>query len=337
MEFISVPVELVGIEIDGAGLPAPARGLRLIGALSAMAVLYRPAWAYAAVVLSLLGSHFVGGRATPASVAVIVVSAVMAGNAGSWRGVVLLVSGTTALAIGAGDRAAQVVSAVAIGLGAGILSQLAGSRRERRLTQLREQAVNEERRRLALELHDVVAHHLTLMAVQAGAARMSLVGEEPDARAALHAVEDAGSAAVVQMQQLLTVLHRGRTRQDLSLVEDLATVIRAVRDVGVTVNVSGEAQIEGLGDSVQTSVLRIVQEGMTNVVRYAPGAEVHLTFRCLDGQLVLDMVDDGGKPSPGAVRGGTGHGLSGMAERIQHLGGHFNAGPQGVGFAIHAR
>jgi signal transduction histidine kinase len=206
-----------------------------------------------------------------------------------------------------------------------------------------EEAVVAERARIARELHDVVAHHLSVMVVQAEAARA--VGERDPAAAdeALRQIEASGRTGLAEMRRLLEILKSqgeadGREPQPgLAQLDDL---IEGMRSTGILV----EAEVAGaprpLPPGVDLSAYRIVQEALTNTLKHAGGARAHVLVRYDPNAVEVEVVDDGPGPPAAADANGaaTGHGLIGMRERMQLFGGELDAGPRpGGGFRVWAR
>jgi signal transduction histidine kinase len=191
-------------------------------------------------------------------------------------------------------------------------------------------------------MHDVVAHALAVITVQAGVGRC-LAGKRPEeASAAFGSIETIGRTAQDELRVVLGLLLDGEAG-----AAPLAPVPRLidVRDLAGTVRASGvpvELRMEGtdrrLSPSLELSVYRVVQEALTNVVKHAPGARAAVELTVAAGKVRLDVRDDGG-PGGGAPRAGlgTGHGITGMRERIGAFGGWLVAGPaDGGGFRVTA-
>jgi signal transduction histidine kinase len=223
-------------------------------------------------------------------------------------------------------------------------------RNQRAVQVLREQAaearriVIEERARIARELHDVVAHRVSLMTVQAGAAK-AVAAEDPEgARRAMAAVEEAGRQALDELRHLLGVL---RPETDLDGLgpqpglADLPRLVEQIRGAGVDVSLATDGVSAELPARVDLFAYRIVQEALTNVLKHAgPGARTEVRLGTDRGGIVLEVVDDGRgatvMPTPGvAEEGARGHGLVGMRERALLLGGTLDAAPRpGGGFRV---
>jgi signal transduction histidine kinase len=200
-------------------------------------------------------------------------------------------------------------------------------------------AVAEERVRIARDLHDVVAHHLSVIVVQSEAAQEVLDARPDQAGAAMGRVADTARTALAELRRVLGVLRSeadgGAARApqpDLAGVDDL---VAAVRQAGLTVDVRTEGPARPVTGVVGLTAYRVVQEALTNVLRHAAArrAEVALSFG--DDALVVTVSDDGRGPAGGD---GGGHGIAGMRERVAIAGGSLDAGPRdGGGFAVRAR
>jgi signal transduction histidine kinase len=215
---------------------------------------------------------------------------------------------------------------------------------ERRRVEEAAAAVEQERRRIARELHDVVTHNVSVMVVQAGAGRR-VAGRDPDAaREALAAVEDVGRQALIDMRRLVGVLRTGdeRTagraaveRAPQPTLAGLGRLAETVRGAGYEVDL----RLGGLGEipaGVDLSAYRIVQEALTNVMKHAGPARVEVEVNRADGVLVVEVRDDG---RGAACRDGPpGLGLAGMRERAALFGGELEARPRtGGGYLVRAR
>jgi signal transduction histidine kinase len=207
--------------------------------------------------------------------------------------------------------------------------------------------VTEERLRIARELHDVVAHNISLVNLQAGVA-LHLFDERPEqARTALVTIKEASKEALVELRSVLGVLRQVDEPDDvpraptpgLARLDDLVAQSRAA-GVEVRVTRSGD-EGRALAPGIDLAAFRIVQEALTNVARHAgpTTAEVRLTHRAdgLDVEVLDDGAGPGGGPSPGSGLG-SGHGVAGMRERAEAAGGTLEAGPRpGFGWRVHAR
>jgi signal transduction histidine kinase len=200
-------------------------------------------------------------------------------------------------------------------------------------------AVLEERARITRDLHDIVAHRLSMMTIQAGAARV-VADTDPDAaQRALGLLEDSGRQTLAELRQLMGVLHADDEPHDLAPSPTLACIdqlAREMQDAGVPVRVTVLGELAGLPEAVDVNAYRIVQEALTNVVKHAgPGAEVDVIVQRNPDVVELEIMDTG---RGGAVAGdGLGHGIAGMRERASFFGGRVEAGPRPeAGFAVRA-
>jgi signal transduction histidine kinase len=196
-------------------------------------------------------------------------------------------------------------------------------------------AVVEERRRIARELHDVVAHDLSVIVLQAQAAEAVLGEDGAAAQRPLERIEHSGREALTEMRALVTLLREdGRpvTRGSRPGLDDLTALVDRVRAAGVPIDLTVEGDRRPLEPGVDLTVYRIVQEAITNTLKHAGPAHVSVAVRHGDGRIELEVDDDGRRP---AGRGPGGHGLAGMRERAALHGGTVEAGPRaGGGFSV---
>ena len=206
-------------------------------------------------------------------------------------------------------------------------------------------AVAAERGRLARELHDIIAHCVSVMVVQAGAAEQ-VIDRQPDrAREALRAVGQSGRAALTDLRTLLGLLRDSELPPALAPqpgIGDLDTLAAQVRAAGLPVHLNVEGEPCTLPPGIDLAVFRIVQEGLTNTLKHAGAAQVTVVVRYLPGSLQVSVTDDGTGPGDAgqdsAGQDGTGHGLPGMRERVLLNGGELQAGPlPGRGYQLLAR
>jgi len=199
-------------------------------------------------------------------------------------------------------------------------------------------AVTIERGRIARELHDVVAHNVSMMVVQAGAAQRVLDGPQPDVRNALEAIAHTGRQTVDEMRTLLGVLRETNDPTALKPQPGLAELERLVdgiRSAGLPVTLRVEGDPQGLPQALDVSAFRIVQEALTNTLKHAGPARADVVVRYEPGAVTLEVRDSGAGKANGS---GTGHGLVGMRERVAMFGGELDAAAQpGGGFAVRAR
>jgi signal transduction histidine kinase len=203
-------------------------------------------------------------------------------------------------------------------------------------------AVGEEQARIARELHDVIAHSVSVIVVPAAAAD-DVFDEHPDqARTALHSIESAGREALGELRRLLNVVEpgaEGESRQPQPGLDRLGDLTAPLGAAGLDVAVSREGMDTAapLSAGVDLCAYRIVQEALTNTLRHAGAQRVEVTVSRGDGVLEVDVLDDGRGRDPGAPNGG-GRGITGMRERATMLGGTLEAGPEpGGGFRVHAQ
>ena len=200
-------------------------------------------------------------------------------------------------------------------------------------------AVERERARIASELHDVVTHNVSVMVVQAGAARKIMDKSPEQAREALLAVENGGRAAMAELRHvmgLLTMSSDGSTpaaTADLAPqpgLEQLATLAARVRSTGVPVELSVTGTPSPLPSGVDLAAYRVVQEALTNTVKHAVGAQVQISVDYQPRAVRLEVVDSGGTPAASAGSG-NGRGLIGLRERLAVYGGTLQAGKRLTG------
>ena len=284
------------------------------------------------------------------SVAVAVVAAIMQGHRRAAIAVVALgyptfVWGEFALGLEGAPEPAE-----AIAVGAWLIALLAVPevfrvRRERFIEEARSRAeerrrrASEERLRIAQELHDVLAHNISLINVQAGTA-LHLLDEQPEqARPALTAIKDASNEALGELRSVLDVLREtsdGAPRSPTAGLAQLDTLIARTRVTGLEAGKRIEGEARKLHPSVDRAAFRIVQESLTNVRRHAGAAAAVVTLRYGTHALEIEVEDDGRGGS--SAQSGSGNGIPGMRERAVALGGDFEAGPRADGgFRVRAR
>jgi signal transduction histidine kinase len=243
--------------------------------------------------------------------------------------------------------------------------EVAHSRREQAKQAAAHDAVRAERARIARELHDVVAHEMTVMTLQAeGAKRRATADTDPAVSAALTTISESGRRGLTEMQRMIGVLRAseqeavtaseedetaagfstpadcGAYFDDLSPMPSLAglpTLAQKVEDSGLPVHleVTGTSHVPA---GVELSAYRIVQEALTNAMKHAgPGATAQVRVHREHGQVTVDVEDDGRGVISEAARSSGGHGIAGMRERVAALGGDFDHGPRtGGGYRVRA-
>ncbi len=206
-------------------------------------------------------------------------------------------------------------------------------------------AVADERLRIARDLHDIVSHAMSVIAVQAGAGHHLLDRDPEAARRALSNVETASRGALVEMRRMLGVLRDDDdppdTRSPSPGLSKLDELVARVRDTGLGVSLTVTDGLPELPTSVDLAAYRIVQESLTNVMKHG-GPVAHVDVRCTPTDLYIDVTDDG-RPAPARIAqdsgdSAPGHGVIGMRERVAVYGGDFSAGPRPTGgFAVAVR
>ncbi|MEU4114806.1 sensor histidine kinase [Kitasatospora sp. NPDC028055] len=316
-----------------AGLPLLARRSRPVPALAAVLVLQATA-----DLLSPRGPHFgavlivalysVGvSRRVPVTVAAVVVTSVtttlsqLRFDAPIWPQ--LLADPVAAVLVGAAGLAV-----------ARWQREVAANRRL-----LADRAVADERRRIARELHDIVAHHITTMQLMAGGARANL-GDQEVVRDALVVLESSGRLALREMRQLLNVLRTGDEPDAAPPlpqpgVAELDRLVDESRVAGLPTEFTVDGPPRPLPPTLGLTVFRMVQEGLTNARKYAGPARATVRLAYHPDRVTVEVRDDGGGAPPPEPTGRTGYGLLGMRERVALHGGTLTTGPQpGGGFAV---
>ncbi|MGC4816811.1 sensor histidine kinase [Micromonospora sp. DT63] len=206
----------------------------------------------------------------------------------------------------------------------------------------------DERSAIARELHDVVAHHVASMVLRVGVARHVLTDLDPRVDEVFDDVHGTGTAALAELRRLVAVLRNpDGVRGDAALTaiepsalpSALGAAVDRARQAGITVEADIDAAIGSLDAVRGLAVLRLTQEALTNVARHAgPAARAHLVVALRDGAVHWEVTDDGcgvdGDSAPTPVPAGGGHGITGMSERVEVLGGRLEAGPTGTGWRV---
>ena len=203
-------------------------------------------------------------------------------------------------------------------------------------------AVADERARIARELHDLVAHNVSVMVVQAGAERHALGDEQASTREVLASIEQAGRQALGEARRLLGMLRTGEHAGELEPqpgVEQIDLLLGQVERAGLPVALATEGEPVALPAGLDLCAYRIVQEALTNTLKHAGPAHAEVLLRYAPRSLEVAVCDDGRGP---VARNGSGsdagHGLIGMRERVALYGGRLQTGPRaGGGFEVHAR
>jgi signal transduction histidine kinase len=212
--------------------------------------------------------------------------------------------------------------------------RLALASRERELAS--REAVVRERARIARELHDVIAHHVSMMVLQAGAERRIVAGDS-ETHEVLAGIERTGRGALTEMRRLVSMLRSDEDDERLPQpsVADIPMLVTQMREAGLRVDLTVTGESSGVPVGVGLSAYRIVQEALTNAVRHAGQARAEVQVHYGPDSIEVQVLDDGAGSATPAGAGG--HGLVGMRERVALYGGTFAAGarPEG-GFAVRA-
>jgi signal transduction histidine kinase len=199
-------------------------------------------------------------------------------------------------------------------------------------------AVAEERARIARELHDIVAHAVSVMVLQIGAVRHKLPDEFGEDREALQGVEQAGRTALSEMRRLLSAMRAEGDSPELVPqpgLEHLESLLEEVGRAGLPVELHVDGEPPSLPRAVDLSAYRIVQEGLTNALKHAHATKADVSIRYRGDELELEVRDDG---AGAGANDGLGHGLVGIRERVKIYGGEMTAGTaNGRGFVLNAR
>ena len=246
----------------------------------------------------------------------------------------LAVSAVMIIAVRSGLSVIPLVAAWLVGVF--VYARASLMARNAALQQRAEQAAAAERTRIARELHDIVAHHLSVIVLQAAGARASGGAAE----STLEKIENSGRQALAETRLLLGVLRDPGEETGLAPqpgIDELDALAESVRAAGVQVNLVVSGDHVAVPAAMDVSVYRIVQEALTNVLKHAGHACADVTVGCADDVVTIDITDDGSRPSANPTPGG-GHGLAGMGERVAIFRGEFRAGPRpSGGFAVQVR
>jgi len=343
-----VELELLSSDVDG-----PTIGLVLLGLTVTLPLAVRrlaPVPVLGIVLVSVLGLDTISVEQEPQGTLLPILLAAFSAGAYARRSIALVgvaIAAVGVLVIEPGDFV--VLGPLVFGtwlVGRLVRAHSLQAARLAELTELlaREQADNarlaiaHERVRIARELHDVVAHSVSVMVVQAGAERMTLGTERRATRDVLFGIERTGREALVEMRRLVGVLRRGDEELELAPQPSLARLddlVEHVRQAGLSVELTIEGDAAELAPGVDVSAYRIVQEALTNTLKHAGPARASVFVRYGPRVLEIEVSDDG---SGDAGSESNGHGLIGMRERIALLGGELDVGSgEGGGFAVRAR
>jgi signal transduction histidine kinase len=200
------------------------------------------------------------------------------------------------------------------------------------------QAVINERVRIARELHDVVAHHVSVMGIQAGGARRVLPQQPEKAQEALSLIESSSRQAVSEMHRLLGFLRQGQQTNELSpqpSLKQLSTLINDIQEAGLPVEVKIEGVESPLPPGIELSAYRIIQEALTNTLKHAGATKAIVTIHYANSFVEVDIIDNGKGFYRANGREFRGKGIIGMRERVNLHGGRFEAvNMPGGGFSV---
>jgi signal transduction histidine kinase len=305
------------------------------------------------------GLSFVDGRLVPSTITASIAGMIAAFLLGNLRdetlarvGLAVVLGGAAAIAYNTPDAAAGELVFTPVLFGIGWLAGFAlrqrvaeaeeaedrAARAERDRETAARIAVAEERARIARELHDIVAHSVSVMVLQVGAVRHRLPTAQAEDSKALEDVEQAGRAALAEMRRLLGAMRREGEEAEMAPqpgLDDLDSLIEKVSGAGLPVRLHVDGAPFALPPAVGLSVYRIVQEGLTNALKHARASRADVTLRYGSDELQIDVLDDGDGGSPSD---GLGHGLVGIRERVKIYGGEMTAGAAtGGGFVLSTR
>ena len=209
---------------------------------------------------------------------------------------------------------------------------------EREREERTKRAILEERERIARELHDVVAHHASVIVVQAGGALRAFDSRPQEARAALEAIASTGRQALTEMRRLVGILGTGNDGAPMPRLSEVDTLVDQVRGAGLAVDLAIDGERRALDPGLELSAYRIIQEGLTNALKHAGGGHASVTLRYEGEAIVITIEDEGGTERAADVESThDGRGLLGMRERAALFGGTFDASPTANGFRLIAR
>jgi len=360
--LVSALLELV-IQNDSPGAPPSS----LWFGIPALAILVVPLFARrrfpfaapAAYWLMATAISFVDGQLIPFMVALFPVglaSAFLLGNQRdarkAWIGLAIVLGGITTVVFNIPGHANAEIIFIPVDFGiawaAGFAlrersekaeaAELRAMQAEREREATARVAVAEERARIARELHDIVAHAVSVMVLQVGAVRHKLPDELADDRDALRSVERAGRTALAEMRRLLGAMRD--EREEVSFVpqpglDGLDSLLEEVTRAGLPVELHVDGEPFPLPRGVDLSAYRIVQEGLTNVLKHARASTANVTVRYALDELEIEVRDNG---VGSATTDGLGHGLVGVRERVKIYGGEMRAGTaNGGGFVLTTR
>jgi signal transduction histidine kinase len=329
------------------GQPAAGTAVLVLGAI---AVGWRRRWPVAVAALAIsayLADHLLSRHTGPGQPAVLIALFTLAAQKDRRPALGATLVAAGAVIVGQSADGTPRASGVAVSLIAVATSTLIGllvaeRRREHEYERqlLADNAAAEERVRIARELHDVVAHHLSVMVVQ-GNVVAEAMPPETDANAAARAVVDSGRRALGEMRRILDVLraHKDDDAERLAPrpgLAQLGALVQTVNRTGLQIEVQIEGSERALPEALDLSAYRILQEALTNVLRHAQATTASVRITYAPNALELRITDDGIGVSS-AKTADRGHGLAGMRERALMFGGQFSSGPvNGRGYSVQA-
>ena len=328
--------------------------------LCTMPLLFRRRWPISVLLLAIAGFAIAGDATNLAALLggeVACVSVGLYGRRQNLAGIVVLGAATLiALVFGRGNTSTLPVPGAVLAfllIGAAYLAgreigtrqhlltkeRELGAQREREREEAVKAAADAERRHIARELHDVVAHSVGVMVVQAGAARKVIDDKPEAARESLLAVEASGHEAMAELRRLLGVLSENGNEAPLLApqpgIAGLEALVARIREAGLPVELRVEGPRESLPPGLDVAAYRIVQEALTNALKYAGGAPTEVVIRYTPDEIELEVIDKGAVSTPAD---GIGRGLVGMRERVALFGGTIEAGKRADrGYAVRAR
>ena len=234
-------------------------------------------------------------------------------------------------------RTKDLLLALALLVAAWALGEVVRTRREAHRDQVRA-AITHERLRIARDLHDVVAHSMSLIAVQAGVGAHVIRTDPAAAAQALDVIAETSRKALEQTRSMLGMLRDGQeggNRPPTQGLDDLPALVADVHAAGLDVDLVRSGSAPGLDTAVSLTAYRIVQESLTNVIKHSAAATTTVVVSVDDDKLDITVADPG-PPRESARTGSSGHGLAGLSERARLVGGALTYGANGSGFSVHA-
>ncbi|SDH59722.1 sensor histidine kinase [Nonomuraea jiangxiensis] len=357
--FLAVVAWHTLIESHGVRIE-PAAGLALVFAAAVGLCLWRPAVAFwlslaGAVLASLLTRDALDGVVWPPPVLAIHVSVLVLSSLRARtrvlaeRWLFTLLAGLVLGLLVPGGAGLPALAEMTVLSGAALVAVVAVRSRDeaqRRLAQARREsgqararhALLEERARIARELHDVVAHHMSVVAVQAEAAPYRLSDPPPVLTESFAAIRSSALEALTELHRILGLLRDEGAEEARPALDQLDRLVARMAEAGVPARLEVHGEPVPLAPGVELSAYRIVQEALSNVLRHAPGAPALVEVAYLSDRLRVRVANDAPAGPAAPLRTGRpGHGLIGMRERVAMLEGELEAGPRpDGGYLVHA-